>query len=160
MAKQRTAGEAQVAELLATARESLGLTAAFLARMDGPDQYLEVVDSAVPFLFQEGNVQRRETSLCQAILDGKSVAKPASAVAAEKSSRFIVQVGAFADVSSAHEARVKVEKLGLKTYTQAVDTPGGKRIRVRIGPFADRVEADKAAAKLRSTGLATAVLTL
>jgi EAL domain-containing protein (putative c-di-GMP-specific phosphodiesterase class I) len=71
VAKQRTAGEAQVAELLATARESLGLTAAFLARMDGPDQYLEVVDSAVPFLFQEGNVQRRETSLCQAILDGK-----------------------------------------------------------------------------------------
>ncbi|HET8615338.1 MAG TPA: EAL domain-containing protein [Actinomycetales bacterium] len=71
MATHRSAAEAQVAELLATARRSLGLTAAFLARMDGPDQILEVVDSSVPFLFSEGSVQRRETSLCQAILDGK-----------------------------------------------------------------------------------------
>jgi EAL domain-containing protein (putative c-di-GMP-specific phosphodiesterase class I) len=72
VSKQRSSAEAQVAELLATARTSLGLSVAFLARMDGPDQILEVVDSAVPFLFQEGNVQRRETSLCQAILDGKA----------------------------------------------------------------------------------------
>jgi EAL domain-containing protein (putative c-di-GMP-specific phosphodiesterase class I) len=71
VAKQRSGAEAQVAELLATARESLGLSVAFLARMEGPDQYLEVVDSGVPFLFQEGSVQRRETSQCQAVLDGK-----------------------------------------------------------------------------------------
>jgi EAL domain-containing protein (putative c-di-GMP-specific phosphodiesterase class I) len=71
VAKNRTGAESQVAELLATARESLGLSVAFLARMEGPDQFLEVVDSGVPFLFQEGSVQRRETSLCQAILDGK-----------------------------------------------------------------------------------------
>jgi EAL domain-containing protein (putative c-di-GMP-specific phosphodiesterase class I) len=71
VAKRRSGAEAQVAELLSTARESLGLSVAFLARMDGPDQYLEVVDSGVPFLFQEGSVQPRETSLCQAVLDGK-----------------------------------------------------------------------------------------
>ena len=71
MRKQRSGAESQVAELLATARQSLGLSVAFLARMEGPDQYLEVVDSGVPFLFQEGSVQARETSLCQAILDGK-----------------------------------------------------------------------------------------
>ena len=100
----------------------------------------------------------RDAARVQAILEGKAADKP-SAAAADKS-RFIVQVGAFADLSAAHEARLKVEKLGLKTYTQAVDTPGGKRIRVRVGPFADRAEADKAAVKLRSTGLTTAVLTL
>lgn len=72
MAKQRSGAEAQVAELLETARESLGLTAAFLARLEGPDQFIEVVDSSVPFLFREGSVQKRETSLCQAILDGKA----------------------------------------------------------------------------------------
>jgi EAL domain-containing protein (putative c-di-GMP-specific phosphodiesterase class I) len=71
VAKQRSGAESQVAELLATARQSLGLSVAFLARMEGPDQYLEVVDSGVPFLFQEGSVQPRETSLCQAVLDGK-----------------------------------------------------------------------------------------
>ena len=102
----------------------------------------------------------KDAARVQAILEGKSADKPAAATAAADKSRFIVQVGAFADASSAHEARMKVEKVGLKTYTQAVDTPGGKRIRVRVGPFADRAEADKAAAKLRSTGLTTAVLTL
>jgi EAL domain-containing protein (putative c-di-GMP-specific phosphodiesterase class I) len=71
VAKQRSGAESQVAELLATARESLGLSVAFLARMVGPDQHLEVVDSGVPFLFQEGSVQPRATSLCQAVLDGK-----------------------------------------------------------------------------------------
>jgi DedD protein len=90
----------------------------------------------------------------QALLDGKADDKAAA------KGRFVVQVGAFADASAAHEARMKAEHLGLKTYLQAVDTAAGKRIRVRIGPFADRGEADKAVAKLKSTGLTTAVLTL
>jgi DedD protein len=34
------------------------------------------------------------------------------------------------------DARQKVEKLGLKTYTQVVETPTGKRTRVRVGPYA------------------------
>jgi len=101
-----------------------------------------------------------DAARAQAILDGKSVEKSMDKGAAADKGRFVVQVGAFADNAAAHEARMKVEKLGLKTYTQAVDTAAGRRIRVRIGPFADRGEADKAAAKLKSTGLATAVLTL
>lgn len=74
--------------------------------------------------------------------------------------RYVVQFGAFAEANSAHEARMKVERLGLKTYTQQVDTPAGKRIRVRMGPFADKAEADKAMATLRKAGLSGAVLTL
>lgn len=74
--------------------------------------------------------------------------------------RYVVQFGAFADVNTAHEARMKVERLGLKTYTQQVDTPAGKRIRVRMGPYADKAEADKAMATLRKAGLSGAVLTL
>ena len=80
--------------------------------------------------------------------------------ASESGGRYIVQVGAYADTKAAQEARMKVEKLGLKTYTQAVETADGRRIRVRVGPFASREEADKAAAKVRGGGLATAVLTL
>ncbi len=56
--------------------------------------------------------------------------------------------------------RQKVEKLGLKTYAQAVDTAAGRRVRVRLGPFANRDEAERAAAKLKSAGLPGAVLTL
>ncbi len=103
---------------------------------------------------------RDDAARAQAILEGKTVEKGADKAAAADKGRFVVQVGAFADNSAAHEARMKVEKLGLKTYIQAVDSGGKHVIRVRIGPFADRGEADKAAAKLKSSGLATAVLTL
>ena len=74
--------------------------------------------------------------------------------------RFVLQVGAFADASAARETRLKVEKLGLKTYTQVAETPAGSRIRVRVGPFASREEADKALAKARGVGLSGVVLTL
>jgi DedD protein len=89
-----------------------------------------------------------------ALLEGKPVA-----VAAE-SGRFVVQVGAFADANAAHETRLKVEKLGLKTYTQVASTAAGNRIRVRVGPFGTRGEADKAMAKARGAGLSAVVLTL
>ena len=80
--------------------------------------------------------------------------------AAVTGGRFVLQVGAFADASAARETRLKVEKLGLKTYTQVADTPAGSRIRVRVGPFASREEADKALAKARGAGLSGVVLTL
>jgi DedD protein len=73
----------------------------------------------------------------------------------------VVQVGAFTDDAKIREVRVKVEKIGLKTYTQQVDTPGGKRVRVRVGPFASKAEADKVAARIKADGLpAAAVLAL
>ena len=89
----------------------------------------------------------------KALLEGK---EPSVAAAP----RFVVQVGAFADATAAREVRLKVEKLGLKTYTQVTETASGSRIRVRVGPFATRGEADKAQARARSAGLAAAVLTL
>jgi DedD protein len=89
-------------------------------------------------------------------------AKPASAPksADEGSGRFVVQVGAFAEATAIREARAKVEKLGLATYTQVVETPNGKRTRVRVGPLATREEADTVAAKLKAAGLPGAVLAL
>lgn len=100
---------------------------------------------------------------------GKDGAKDSAKPAADKEkdkekdktpNRYVVQFGAFADANTAHEARMKVERLGLKTYTQQVDTPAGKRIRVRMGPYADKAEADKAMATLRKANLSGAVLTL
>jgi DedD protein len=86
------------------------------------------------------------------------------AVAAPKAEasagRFVVQVGAFAESAAVREARARVEKLGLTTYTQVVETPDGARTRVRLGPFATREEADKAAGKVKAAGLPASVLTL
>ncbi|OOG60599.1 SPOR domain-containing protein [Polaromonas sp. C04] len=93
----------------------------------------------------------------EALLDGKTAA---ATPAASEAGRFVVQVGAFADASKAHEARQKVEKTGLKTYTQVVETKDGKRIRVRVGPFGSRAEADKAAGKIKGLELPAAILTL
>jgi len=92
----------------------------------------------------------------QALLDGKEPVKSATPVA----SRYTVQVGAFADAQKAHEARIALEKAGVKTYTQVVVTADGKRIRVRVGPWEERAEAEKTAEKIKKLNLPAAVLTL
>ncbi len=102
-----------------------------------------------------------DAARAMALLEGREPPNPADKKSMDATgARFIVQVGAFAEARAAQDMRAKVEKLGLKTYTQAIETPEGKRIRVRVGPFASREEADRAAAKLRGGGLAGTVLTL
>lgn len=71
MVHRRSSADEQVAELLRTAKSSLRLSVAFLSRLDGTTQHLEVVESAVPFLFKEGATQPQATTFCQAILDGR-----------------------------------------------------------------------------------------
>jgi DedD protein len=93
----------------------------------------------------------------RALLDGQAGAASAS-VSAE--GRMVVQVGAFADEDKAREVRQKLEKAGLKTYTQVAETKDGKRIRVRVGPFATKAEADKAASKIKTLDLPASILTL
>jgi DedD protein len=104
-----------------------------------------------------------EAQRAQALLEGKPVAalSPPSATASEpRSGRFVVQAGAYTDAATLREARQKVEKLGLKTYTQVVETDGGMRTRVRVGPFDSRDEAEKAAARIKGSGLAANILSL
>ncbi|HEX6706420.1 MAG TPA: SPOR domain-containing protein [Albitalea sp.] len=93
----------------------------------------------------------------QALLEGKAAEKES---AKKDAGRFVVQVGAFADTTAARETRQKVEKLGLKTYTQVAETAQGSRIRVRVGPFASREEADRVMAKIKAAGSPAVVLTL
>lgn len=88
----------------------------------------------------------------------KPVDKSADKAAA--TGRFIVQFGAFTDSARAHEARMKVEKTGLKTYAQVVDGAEGKKFRVRVGPFEKRSDAEKAAEKIKKLDLPAAILGL
>lgn len=102
-----------------------------------------------------------DAAKAQALLDGKDAAKkPEAAASAASAGRFIVQIGAYAEVLKAREARQKLEKAGIKTYTQVVQTPEGKRIRVRVGPFESKAEADKVAAKIKKLDLPAAILEL
>ena len=97
----------------------------------------------------------------KALLNGLT-ASPIAANLAQTATeaRMVVQVGAFSDVIKARDARLKLEKAGLKTYTQVTETSGGKRIRVRVGPFGSKAEAEKAASKIKSLDLPAAILTL
>ena len=102
----------------------------------------------------EAKSDAKEAAKAKALLDGKDAPKGGEAV------RSVVQVGAYADLAKAQEARAKLESAGFKTYTQEVDTKDGKRIRVRVGPFASKEEADKTAEKIRKLNLQTSVLKL
>lgn len=98
-----------------------------------------------------------------ALLEGRDApsakAEPAKA-ASSADGRFVVQVGAFAENDTAREARLKVEKLGIKTYTQVVEKDGKRVIRVRVGPYDDRAGAEKVAGQIRGAGMTASVLTL
>jgi DedD protein len=90
--------------------------------------------------------------------ESPSKAEPAKPDAA--GGRFVVQVGAYGEASSARDMRQRVDKLGLKSYTQTAEVDGARRIRVRVGPFNSREDAEKAAGTLKAAGLPAAVMTL
>jgi DedD protein len=98
-----------------------------------------------------------EGDRAKALLEGSS---PARADAPKEAGRFVVQVGAFAENTAAHTTRLKVEKLGLKTYVQVAETSAGKRIRVRVGPYVSKEDAEKAKSKLTAGGFPAVLLAL
>lgn len=105
-----------------------------------------------------------DAARARALLEGRSPSVAATPVPAAptpaQEGRFIVQVGAFGEAEKAREVRAKLERAGLKTYAQEVQTKDGKRIRVRVGPFAARADADKAAARIKGLDLPAAVFAL
>jgi DedD protein len=119
------------------------------ARVDAPAQPKPVASAPISTRADDG-------SKAQALLDGKVAETKTPAVDA----RFVVQVGAFSDVEKAREARLKLEKAGLKTYTQVVEPKEGKRIRVRVGPFASKQDAETAAEKIKKLDLPASILEL
>ena len=92
--------------------------------------------------------------------EAKPEAKKTEAPKPAAESRYVVQVGSFAEETRAREARAKLERAGLKNYTQAVETKDGKRIRVRAGPYASKAEAERAAEKIKKLDLPASVLSL
>ena len=92
--------------------------------------------------------------------DAKKARAQLEAAAASPGARFVVQAGAFADASAAKDARAKLERAGMKTYTNVADTKDGKRTRVRVGPVATLAEADKLAERIKKLDLPAQVLAL
>lgn len=102
-----------------------------------------------------------EADRVRAMMEGRSNAAAASAAkpeAAAAASRYIIQVGAFAEAEKASEVRAKLQMAGVSAFTQNVKTSAGNRIRVRVGPFNSKEEAERAAAKVKAQGLPAALV--
>ena len=136
-----------------------GATNSVLTNSAGLDPHEEVVpkDSKAE-VKPEAKLEPKPELKAEAKPESKSDNKPEPK--AGDAVRSVVQVGAYADLAKAKEARAKLESAGFKTYTQEIDTKDGKRIRVRVGPFATKEEADKTAEKIRKLNLQTSVLKL
>ena len=88
-----------------------------------------------------------------AILAGQAVAAtPASA-----SGEYLVLIGAFSNQGNVAVLKKKLAELGVKVFTEPLDTPQGKKIRVRAGPFASRQAAEKALDRMKRIGVSGVV---
>ena len=121
-----------------------------------PEPASAVKPAEKPLEKQQPVAKVDESSKVQALLDGHGIDKTNESIVG----RYVVQVGAFAEVTKAREARLKLEHAGLKTYTHVAETKDGRRIRVRVGPFTTKAEAEKAAEKVKQLKLPAAILTL
>jgi DedD protein len=85
-----------------------------------------------------------------ALLAGKAEpSAPAKAAAGE----YVILIGAFANPANVKQLQTKLGELGLKVYTETLDSPQGKKTRVRAGPFPSRDAADKALEKMKRIGV-------
>ncbi|WP_300340534.1 SPOR domain-containing protein [Accumulibacter sp.] len=65
----------------------------------------------------------------------------------------VILIGAFADPENVKKLLSKIGKVGVPTYTEALNSPDGTRTRVRAGPFPNREAAEKALEKLKGIGV-------
>lgn len=88
-----------------------------------------------------------------AILAGQA----AETKAAAKGGEYLVLIGAFSNEANVKSLKTKLGEEGIKTFSEPLDTPQGKKTRVRAGPFASREAADKALEKMKRIGVSGVV---
>jgi DedD protein len=87
-----------------------------------------------------------------------SAAEKTKSDKSDKASKYLVQIGAFGSATGAQEQVKRAAAIGLKAFTEDVDTNSGKRIRVRVGPFSSKDAADQAREKLKGAGIDSALI--
>jgi DedD protein len=91
----------------------------------------------------------------------KAAKEAKEAKEADKPRRYVIQAGSFSEAAAARDLGRRIDKLGLDSHEQRVETAAGSpRTRVRLGPFQSKEEALRAAARLKAAGLNAAVLPL
>lgn len=101
--------------------------------------------------FEKQVVKEVDAKRAAAILAGQND------LSASKSSEYLVLIGAFSNEVNVKILKEKLGQQGIKTFSEPLDTPQGKKTRVRAGPFASREAADKALAKMKTIGVSGVV---
>ena len=91
-----------------------------------------------------------EPQRAAAILDGKPAAVASSGSA---NAQFVILIGAFSNPANVKQLETKIGELGVKVFTEPLDSPGGKKTRVRAGPFPNREAAEKALDRMKRIGV-------
>jgi DedD protein len=97
-----------------------------------------------------------DESRARDILEGKTTA--ATAAAAPKNGRYLLQAAALGSEAAARELTERLKKAGFAPFTERADTKDGVRYRVRLGPYGTRDEAERARARLRALGVNASVV--
>ena len=88
---------------------------------------------------------------------GPSAAAPAGPAPVARAGGYVIQVGAYADLSNAHRVRDAVGPAG-PVLVDVRDTANGELFRVRVGPWPSRAEAEAARQTLATLGYPDAVV--
>jgi DedD protein len=94
--------------------------------------------------------KQTEAQRAAAILSGKTTDDPAPA---NDKDSFVIVVGTFSNTANVKELQTKIKGLGIKVYTESLESPEGRKTRVRAGPFASRNAAEKALEKMKRIGI-------
>lgn len=94
-----------------------------------------------------------EAQRAAAILGGKPVSGASPSPSTNGGGQFVILIGAFANPANVKQLQTKIGELGVKVFTEPLDSDGGKKTRVRAGPFADRDAAEKALGKMKRIGV-------
>ncbi len=65
----------------------------------------------------------------------------------------VILIGAFANQANIKNLQGKLSELGIKSYTETLDSPQGKKTRVRAGPFPSREAGERALEKMKRIGI-------
>jgi DedD protein len=96
-----------------------------------------------------------EAKRATAILSGK----PSDATTVNAGTQYVILIGAFSNAANAKQLENKIGEMGIKTYTELLNSSEGKKIRLRAGPFSSRDAADKALDRIKSIGVGGVVST-
>ncbi|GHU05998.1 sporulation protein [Betaproteobacteria bacterium] len=98
--------------------------------------------------------KQTEAQRAAAILSGKMTGDPSNGNNGNSGNGpFVILIGAFSNPANVQQLQTKIGELGIRVYTEPLESPDGRKTRVRAGPFANRGAAEKALEKMKRIGV-------